>query len=527
MPRLIRNPLKVAEIKQLLSTKQIMLCIFPLQLAWELLVVRGYQRANILDAGVVSRWQVDHVSDVLNHHRQLVHEGGPSELWPEKEKLLLDWIYQRIYRKQYPSRPQIQSQADSIRRNNIQRNLEEMKDLPVGWADHFIERKKEFKVLRGHLLDWKRLKACIKKNLLPFYRNFQQISKKYMPGKIWNIDETSCNPEARQIQLVCNKSCKHATALEPKKHQNTTVTLCINAAGHKIKSQLIYKRVNVPDQFSSLDPQSVVVYTNNSGYLTKETFKDYMTNVVFPAIMNYRESTAQLIQHKEKKETKEINGKKEKKEANEVELRSLLIIDGHSSRIQPELWRIAYSQGIDVLTIPSHSSTVAQPLDCGTNATFKQKLAKFMALTEDRRESDIYAKAPSAAAAYRTCFADSFEDAFTIALMPSSVRAAWAASGLVPYDESVLNNLPDEIEDKGECAKKVQEKNRLSAKVSRQLKMLRWSESEEEEEEQCTSDDDESILIKEIIPNNRRLTRNDEGISVEAPLTNLIDLTDD
>ncbi|KAA6374769.1 MAG: hypothetical protein EZS28_029705 [Streblomastix strix] len=483
-----------------------------------------------------------------------------------------------------------------------------MKDLPVGWADHFIERKKEFKVLRGHLLDWKRLKACTKKNLLPFYRNFQQISSKYKPGNIWNIDETSSNPEARQIQLVCNKSCKHATALEPEKHQNTTITLCINAAGHKIKSQLIYQGANVPDQFSSLDPQSVVVYTNNSGYQTKETFKDYMTNVVFPAIVNYRESTAQIIQHKEKKETKEIKGKNEKKESNEVELRSLLIIDGHGSRIQPELWRIAYSQGIDVLTIPSHSSTVVQPLDCGTNATFKQKLAKFMALTEDRRESDIYAKAPSAAAAYRTRFADSFEDAFTIALMPSSIRAVWAASGLVPYDESVLNDLPDEIEDKGECAKKVQvqlfnysgqmittnsflndweswiaiqqskklkrkrqvesendiddelqssesndgdlsndgsfsdqenqtpnkskdqirkEKNRLSEKVSRQLKRLRWSESEEEEEEQCTSDDDESNHIKDNIPNNRRLTRNDEGIWVEAPPTNVIDLADD
>ncbi|KAA6364353.1 MAG: hypothetical protein EZS28_040121 [Streblomastix strix] len=65
MPRLIRNPLKVAEIKQLISTKQMMLGLFTLQFAWELLVVKGYQRANILDAGVVSRWQgmkADHLN---------------------------------------------------------------------------------------------------------------------------------------------------------------------------------------------------------------------------------------------------------------------------------------------------------------------------------------------------------------------------------------------------------------------------------------------------------------------------------
>ncbi|KAA6369523.1 MAG: hypothetical protein EZS28_034950 [Streblomastix strix] len=190
--------------------------------------------------------------------------------------------------------------------------------------------------------------------------------------------------------------------------------------------------------------------------------------------------------------------------------------------------------------------------------------------------------------------------------MPSSVRAACAASGLVLYNESVLDYLPDEIEDIGNCMEKVEdrqfnysgqkitnnqfltdweiwiatsrskklkrkrqiqqnnnkdeelqssesndgdlsneeesiddqdnltpvkskeqirkEKNRLSAKVSRQLKRLRWSESQEEEN---SSEDDDNYSVQENVPNNRRLTRNDEGTWVEAPSTNIIDITDD
>lgn len=40
--------------------------------------------------------------------------------------------------------------------------------------------------------------------------------------------------------------------------------------------------------------------------------------------------------------------------------------------------------------------------------------------------------------------------------MPGSVRAAWATFGLDPFNESVFDDLPDEIEDIGNCVKKVE-----------------------------------------------------------------------
>ncbi|KAA6400335.1 MAG: hypothetical protein EZS28_004137 [Streblomastix strix] len=169
-----------------------------------------------------------------------------------------------------------------------------------------------------------------------------------------------------------------------------------------------------------------------------------LTNVVFPAIINCRQSIVDATQ------------KKEKEKLDQKENRSPLIIDGHTSRTQPDLCRIAYGQGLDVTTIPAYSSTVVQRLDCGINASFKQKLAKFMSLTEDRRDLDINQKAPSAAVAYLTRFADSLDEAFTIAKMPGSVRAAWATFGLDPFNESVFDDLPDEIEDIGNCVKKVE-----------------------------------------------------------------------
>jgi hypothetical protein len=56
--------------------------------------------------------------------------------------------------------------------------------------------------------------------------------------------------------------------------------------------------------------------------------------------------------------------------------RALLILDGHSTRNQFEIWRQLQQKNIDVLILPSHSSNFTQPLDVCVNAGFKQQLSK-------------------------------------------------------------------------------------------------------------------------------------------------------
>jgi hypothetical protein len=53
---------------------------------------------------------------------------------------------------------------------------------------------------------------------------------------------------------------------------------------------------------------------------------------------------------------------------------ALIIVDGHSSRLNRELWTECSSKNIDVLLLPAHTSHILQPLDLGVNGEFKREL---------------------------------------------------------------------------------------------------------------------------------------------------------
>jgi hypothetical protein len=54
--------------------------------------------------------------------------------------------------------------------------------------------------------------------------------------------------------------------------------------------------------------------------------------------------------------------------------RALLILDGHPTRDQFQLWKELNEDNIDVLVIPAHTSNILQPLDRVVNGNFKISL---------------------------------------------------------------------------------------------------------------------------------------------------------
>ncbi|KAA6374330.1 MAG: hypothetical protein EZS28_030143 [Streblomastix strix] len=132
MPHRIQNQLIITEIKLLHLQGKLTYQHFTLQLAWELLVTRDYDRANILSTGLISRWQIDHAADVHNHHRTLGHVGRPSELWEEEEISLHEWISIKIKFKQYPTRTEIQDKAQSLIDQNQKRTEKQKATLSKG-----------------------------------------------------------------------------------------------------------------------------------------------------------------------------------------------------------------------------------------------------------------------------------------------------------------------------------------------------------------------------------------------------------
>jgi hypothetical protein len=88
------------------------------------------------------------------------------------------------------------------------------------------------------------------------------------------------------------------------------------------------------------------------GWMDKVTFEDIMKLTIIP----------------EARRIRAMNGR-----SNE---RMLLLLDGHSSRMNRELWEHFREEKIDVIVIPAHTSHILQPLDLGVNAEFKRALEK-------------------------------------------------------------------------------------------------------------------------------------------------------
>ena len=121
--------------------------------------------------------------------------------------------------------------------------------------------------------------------------------------------------------------------------------------------------------------------------------------------------------------------------------RALLLVDGHSSRANPDLLKICRDADIDVMTLVAHASHMMQPLDRGVFLSFKTHLtgkSSYKAqknLKKWRKELLLHA-----IVAMRT------------ATTPFTVRRAFELSVIFPIDSSKclnasffpnLGNLPN------------------------------------------------------------------------------------
>jgi hypothetical protein len=84
-----------------------------------------------------------------------------------------------------------------------------------------------------------------------------------------------------------------------------------------------------------------------SGWINNDEFREIIMNTLIPEI--------------NRKRSRGMNEK-----------RALLLLDGHSTRLQKGIWEQMKENNVDVLCIPAHTSNFTQPLDQTVNAQFKR-----------------------------------------------------------------------------------------------------------------------------------------------------------
>ena len=176
------------------------------------------------------------------------------------------------------------------------------------------------------------------------------------PSMICNFDETMLELNDNKRRVVIHESEKKGYTAQLKLNFHVTLGVTIFADGSHCTPLIILPSKNMPPSHDELALDEFADYSwsgQNSGWITKEIFEGYMKNIVIPSFVERR---AKLKEGKSRK--------------------GLIILDGHSSRNNPDLMEKFMENDIVCLTIPSHTSHILQPLDNMVFATFKQSMGR-------------------------------------------------------------------------------------------------------------------------------------------------------
>ena len=217
------------------------------------------------------------------------------------------------------------------------------------------------------------------------------------------MDETMTAPSDNTREKVAvfirashgDRPIKSATAA--KEHITTVFT--IFADGTHGKSSLIFPRKTLPKLAPEL-MEHFAIGGSTKGWMNKQIFHSWVTEVFIPEIEHRREIDEAPDQ------------------------RALLILDSHSSRQCAKALSALSDADIDVVTIPSHSSHIVQPLDLLVNGQYKKALAANIDVQEDAT-SEERLEAFVRGALY----------AMTEALLPRLVKQSFALAGVWPLNE--------------------------------------------------------------------------------------------
>jgi hypothetical protein len=108
----------------------------------------------------------------------------------------------------------------------------------------------------------------------------------------------------------------------------------------------------------------------------------------------------------------------------------LLILDGHNSHITLEVARAAKSVGLDLISLPLHTSHALQPLDVSIFKPFKQFFREYR---------DFWMSKHVNQPANKECLAQWVSLGLRKALSESNIRSGFRAIGIYPLDNHVVD----------------------------------------------------------------------------------------
>lgn len=267
------------------------------------------------------------------------------------------------------------------------------------WWECFKSRHPDVVLRIGEGLELKRSMGLINFVCGQFYNNLASLitSQGYNALHIWNMDESRVQAVGRNntLKVVVKKESKHENVPTCDSREWLIVLVCISAIGTFLPHYFIFKGTYLLQDYVKFCGPCAVMNVQENGWVANEIFCDFLN-------------------HFKLNVPKGIN----------KDHKHLLVLDGHCSHVSATALDICLNMGLDIITIPSHSSHRMQRLDISRFKPFRQYFQ------EDKAAMALESPNWDYGVMLKPTLAQMMATALDQTLKPSTIVAGFKTSGM-------------------------------------------------------------------------------------------------
>lgn len=219
----------------------------------------------------------------------------------------------------------------------IKHNFNNEKEIAgYDWLNSFLRRNPILTVRKPEGMSLCRAEGMTRDRVNSYFdllRNVMEENNLFdQPGRLFNMDETGLQLNNSPIHVIATKGSKLVPSITSAERGETiTLIACCNAEGNFLRPSCIMKgKYKKLDYESSLPPSGSLYMSQKSAYINADIFLDWLKTMFLPR---------------------------------KPEGKVLLLVDGHSSHCSIEALEFAESNDVILLSLPSHTTHMLQPLD--------------------------------------------------------------------------------------------------------------------------------------------------------------------
>ena len=338
---------------------------------------------------------------------------------PEEEEELVSYIIncsKRFYGLPLVDVRKLALEMATINQIKVPANWEENKMAGKGWLRNFRSRHKQLSLRTPEGCSLARATSFNSANVKTFYENLRNLltrtSHFSCGSRIYNLDETATVTVHKAPKVLAASGSKQVAKITSGERGILVTTCCIvSASGNALPPAMVFPRVKFQDHMLIGAPPGTLGLATPSGWMNSSLFVQVMEHFI-------------------------------KLSSSSKENPTILIYDNHESHLSIEVINLAKRNGVNILTLPPHSTARMQPLDVAVFKPFKNAYNSAVdswMMCHPGRPMSIYDVA--------TCVGQAHYKGLT----PINITSGFSKTGIFPFCDNIFTEddfLPASVTDR-------------------------------------------------------------------------------